>query len=260
MSSRYTLATLAALSAACGAAADPVKLKVTVENLAPENGAALSPFTVGFHDGSFNPFDAGAAAMPGIQNIAELGDGTDYLSEFAASQPQGVSGVITAMENAFGPGIFLPGGSGSMDFTVDSAANRFFSFGSMVVPSNDRFLGDDSPIELFDAAGNFIGQTITLLGSDIWESVTEEDGHFGAAFIEGQDAMDHIAEDGMIRLNDDFSAYEGVTTPAGYTFSVLPTGGAEIARITFTVVPAPGSAAILMLVGAATASRRRRTL
>lgn len=259
---RMILGPAIVLAASAGiAAAQPVQLQVTVENLSSGNAVALSPFTVGFHDGTFDAFDAGSSAGAGIQNVAEFGDGSQYLADFAAQQPNGVSGTIIATTNSFGPGIYLPGGAGSMVFTIDPSVNRFFSFGSMVVPSNDRFLGNDGgmDVELFDAGGNFVGQTLTLTGGDIWDAGTEVDGLFGAAFIVGQNAGDHVDQNGVVSHNWDFSAYAGAATPAGYNFVDLPTEMGGVARISFAVVPAPGAAALLGLAGLGAGVRRRRT-
>ncbi|MBK7403853.1 MAG: spondin domain-containing protein [Phycisphaerales bacterium] len=257
---RMILGTAIALAASAGiASAQPVQLQVTVENLSSSNGTALSPFTVGFHDGTFDAFDAGTAAGAGIQAVAESGDGTQYLADFMAQQPSGVSGTIIATTGGFGPGIFLPGGSGSMTFVVDPSVNRFFSFGSMVVPSNDRFLGNDGgmDVELFDAGGNFVGQDLMLMGSDIWDAGSEMDGTFGAAFIVGSDAGDHIAQGGVVGHSSDFSVYSGAMTPAGYDFVDLPMDGGAVARISFAVVPAPGAVALLGIAGLGVRRRRR---
>lgn len=257
MELRQSVAVAAMLAA--GASAQTVPLEVTFHNLSPMNGAGLSPFAATFHDGTWDAFDAGGMASPGVQILAELGDPAQYLAEFAAAQPQGVSGAVIAMDNAFGPGIYLPNGSGSMVFDVDPSIHRYFSFGSMVVPSNDRFVGNDSPtaIELFDAGGNFVGDSVVVLGSEIWDAGTEVDGIFGAAFIEGQDATDHIDQGGVIELNNDFSVWEGAMTPAGYNFIDLPNDNGGVVRISFRVIPAPSGLALLGL-GAAFACRRRR--
>lgn len=241
------------------AGAQPMDIEVTIESLSPSNGVAFSPFTLAFHDGTYDGFDAGNAAGTGIQKIAEFGDGTDYLTDFNGSQSDGVSGTLIATNGGFGPGIFLPGASGSMTFTLDPTNNRYMNFGAMVVPSNDRFFGNDDPmaVELFDAGGNFVGQSVMLYGRDIWDAGTEVDGPFGAAFIVGQDAGDHVDQNGVIETNYDFSVYDGSMTPAGYTFSDLPTMDGALARISFRVVPAPSSLALLGLGGLA-ATRRRR--
>lgn len=247
------------VGAAGSALAGGAQVQVTIESLAQANGVALSPFTVGFHDGSFDSFDNGSAANAATQNIAEFGNGAQWMTDFAASQPNGVAGVVVATTNAFGPGIYLPGATGSMTFNLDPAMNRFFSYGAMVVPSNDRFVGNDNPmgIEIFDAGGNFVASSFTVFASQIWDAGTEVDGTFGAAFIVGSSAGDHTPQAGVVSLNGDFSAYGGQATPAGYDFIGLPGPNDPVVRISFAVVPAPGATSMgLMTLGML--SRRRR--
>lgn len=257
---KHIIASAVIVAATAGAAlAGGTQVQVTIESLAPANGVALSPFTVGFHDGAFDSFDNGSAANSATQNVAEFGDGTQWMADFAASQPNGVGGVVTATTNAFGPGIYLSGATGSMTFNLDPAMNRYFSYGAMVVPSNDRFVGNDNPmgIEIFDAGGNFVASSFTVFASQIWDAGTEVDGTFGAAFIVGSNAGDHTAQGGVVSLNSDFSAYDGQATPAGYDFIALPGPNDALVRISFAVVPAPGAASIgLMTLGLL--SRRRR--
>ncbi|MBX3388883.1 MAG: spondin domain-containing protein [Phycisphaeraceae bacterium] len=244
---------------ACGAQAGVVQVRVKVESLVGANGVAFSPFTVAFHDGSWDAFNNGAAASTGIQNIAETGDGSAYLAAFGAAYAPGVSGVVAATLGGFGPGIYLPGASGTFDFAVDTAANRYFSFGSMVVPSNDRFFGNDSAtaVALFDGLGNFLNPIINLKGSDIWDAGTELDAPFGSAFIAGQSAGDHNAQGGVVGFHSDFSAYLNALTAAGYNFTNLPSAGDALARITFEIVPAPGVAGVFGFAGLAFLRRRR---
>lgn len=245
---------------ATAAQAAVVQVRVRVESLVAASGVAFSPFTVAFHDGSFDAFNSGAPAGLGIQNIAETGDGTAYLAAFGSAYGAGVSGTVAATVGGFGPGIFLPGATGSFVFTIDTAANRYFSFGAMVVPSNDRFFGNGSPtaVELFDGAGNFLNPMVNLKGSDVWDAGTELDAPFGSAFLAGQNAGDHNAQGGVVGLNSDFSAYANALTAAGYNFSNLPLGGDALARITFEVVPAPGAIFAFGFAGLAFGSRRRR--
>ena len=48
-----------------------VEVTVSIENLAPRNVNFLTPVWVGFHDGSFDSYDVGVAATPGLERIAE---------------------------------------------------------------------------------------------------------------------------------------------------------------------------------------------
>jgi hypothetical protein len=256
---KHFISAVGLLALAGGVAqADVVQVRVTVQNLAAPSGVAISPLTVAFHNGSWDAFNTGAAASTGVQNIAESGNGAAYLTAFTGANPQGVSGVVPATVNAFGPGIYLPGGSGSLVFTLDTSTNRYFSYGAMVVPSNDMFIGNDNPIgfALFDAAGNFLNPIITLHGGSVWDAGTEVNAPFGAAFLAGQNGGAHTAENGLITTSAGFSPYANLLTAAGYSFADLPGADTPIARITFEIVPTPGAA--LGLAGLATLRRRKR--
>jgi hypothetical protein len=236
----------------CAPPVSAVEVAIDVTNLAPAGGVALSPFFIGAHNGSFDPFNAGAAAGLGIETVAELGDVAPLTAEFTASQPAGVSGVVTATSGGFGPGIFLPGGSGSIVLDLDPAIHRYLTYASMVVPSNDYFVGNDSPtsIELFDAMGNFTASSVVVTANQIWNAGTEIDNVAGGpAFVVGQDAMTGMPEGGLVSLDDNLSIFSGAATPAGYTFNSLPTGNAQIARLSLSVVPEPAGI-VLALVGA----------
>ena len=157
---------------------------------------------------------------------------------------------MAASVNGFGPGIFLPGASGQVTLNLDPVQNRYLSYFAMVVPSNDRFIGNDSPteIELFDANGHFQSVLHTDTGSSIWDAGTEVDGLFGAAFITGSNATERTAQNGVIATDDDFSRYGNQPTPAGYTFNDLPNATSPLLTISATAVPEPGA---LWLLGSA---------
>lgn len=245
---------IAALALLAGSAvAEPVQLQVTVENLAPANSIAFSPLSVSFHSGIFDSFDLGSAANLGVASIAESGNGAEWFSAFAAADASATTGAI-------GGGPLTPGATASATFTVDAATSRFFSFGSMVVPSNDSFIGNDSPTayQLFDAAGNLAISEITQYGDDIWDAGSEVNGVFGAAFIAGSAGADRIAENGVItRSYTHLDQFNGLETGAGYTFDRQFAGDDAIYRISFAVVPTPGALSLLGM-GGLVALRRRR--
>ncbi|MEW6252831.1 MAG: spondin domain-containing protein [Planctomycetota bacterium] len=74
------------------AAADMVRVEVT--NNQPAGGFSVTPLWFAFHDGTFNAFDDNAAASPGIERLAELGDPSVLAIEFANSGANGVAGVL----------------------------------------------------------------------------------------------------------------------------------------------------------------------
>ncbi len=236
--------------------AGPVEIQVHVENLAPQNSVAFAPLRVGFHNGTFDSFNNGQSASDAIISIAEGGSGDAWFPAFAAAEPDATLGSV--LTNGGGP--LTPGATGTATFTIDPSINRFFTFGSMVVPSNDSFIGNDSPTQyqLLDEKGNLLISEIVQTGNDIWDAGSEVNGLFGSAFLQGQSNPDRIAEDGVVSFDfSQFDIYNGETTAAGYTFDRQFGGDDAIYRISFSIVPAPASTALLGL-GGMVAIRRRR--
>ena len=238
------------------ASAAPVQVRVSVRNLAPTNSVSFAPLRIGFHSGVYDSFNNGQAAGNAIISIAEGGSGSAWLPAFAAADPGATIGTV--VPNPAGP--LLPGASASSVFTVDPAANRFFSFGAMVVPSNDYFIGNDSPTQymLFDANGNLAISSIKQRARDIWDAGSELDGPFGAAFLMGSSNDDRIAQNGVV--NVDFaglSVFNGLTTAAGYVFNSQLGADTDVYEVSFEIVPAPSSFAALVVAGAVVGRRRR---
>lgn len=251
------LGALAVAAPVLAASAQPVQIRVTVENTAPTNSVAFAPLRLGFHSGTFDSFNNGEAATAPIISIAEGGSGADWFPAFAAADPDATLGTV--VPDPAGP--LTPGATASGVFTVDPAVNSFFSFGAMVVPSNDYFIGNDSPTQyqLFDANGDLQINSITQFGRDIWDAGSEVDGTFGAAFLEGSANADRIADDDTVGFDfADLDLFNGLTTAAGYTFDRQFGADDAVYRITFDVVPAPSTAGLLAL-GGLTALRRRRS-
>jgi len=246
-----------ALALSAGATAQPVVLRVTAENLSPQNGFSFAPVRIGFGNGSFDSFNNGETATAPIVSIAEGGSGSAWFPAFAAAEPGATLGTVVPMP----AGPLLPGASGTATFVVDPSANRFFTFAAMVVPSNDYFIGNDNPMrfELFDAMGNLNISSIDQHASDIWDAGSEVDGPFGAAFLVGSDNDDHIPEGGVVGLDfEGLDVFNGLQTAAGYTFQRQVSADDVVYRISFEVVPAPATAAMLGLVSLGALRRRRR--
>jgi PEP-CTERM motif len=148
--------------------------------------------------------------------------------------------------------------------SLDPALNRYFSFASMVVPSNDSFVGNDSPtaIPLFDAMGHFVAADFVLTGSDIWDAGTEVNQPTGAAYLVGQDATLGTDENSVVQavnLATQFTPYLGGMTPLGETFATVPGAGTAFVSVSFSVVPEPSALALAStaLCGLVFARRRR---
>lgn len=248
------LSALGLLLAAGSAQAETVRLTVTVQNLAPANGIAFAPLHVGFGAGSFDAFNLGAAATAPIISVAEGGAGGAWQAAFAAAEPDAVRGTIG--------GLLLSGASAQMSFLVDSASQGFFTFASMVVPSNDFFIGNDDPREyaLFDANGALQINQITLRANEIWDAGSEVFDPAAAAFV-GDNGL-RTDQNSVVAFNfAELAAFNGLLTGAGYNFQSGLGADSEVYRISFTAQPVPEPASIAMLLaglGVVGASLKRR--
>lgn len=248
---------LSALIVFAGAAsADVVLVRVSIQNMAPTNSLAFAPLRIGFNNGTYDSFNNGQTAGNEIVSIAEGGSGAAWFPAFAAADPTATLGTI--VPNPAGP--LLPGATGTATFSVDRSVNRFFTFGSMVVPSNDYFIGNDSPTQyaLFDINGNLSINTISQFGRDLWDAGSEATDPLNAAFLVGGNNDLRTPQNGVVNL--DFmglDAFNGLTTGAGYVFNRQFGSDDEIYRITFEIVPAPSAIGMLGLGGLALLRRRR---
>lgn len=251
---------LATLLAAGGAAlavapaAHAIAVKVSVENLAPADGTRLTPLFFAIHDGSVDLFDVGSPASPELERLAEDGNPGPLSTLFST----GSTGVV------FGPGgAFLPGETG--EFVLDlgtGIATAYFSYASMVIPSNDAFIGNSNPT-LYQVVngGVFVPQTIEIFGTNVYDAGTEVNNEATGtvAGLDQSTANTGDVEGGTVELHDGFIAN-------GRVLNAIPNGDFtqgvyNVARITVTEVPEPPTLALLASsLGMGVWLRRRRTL
>ena len=267
----HTLFAAALLSLAGGGAlAD--EISITIENTNPDEGFFLTPFWVSVHNGGFDSYNHGefATNFPGITEIAENGNTGPISDAFAASGAGAAGGVdATIIADTIGPPVFNPGESATFNLNVgDTMVNRYFSYASMVIPSNDLFVANGDPFahELFDVGGNFIGPVeILIFGRDVNDNGTEVNNAFGDAAFSANDGQS-VPEFAVIRSfftdagDDDYLAsFLGTQTVSGDTINEVFGADDLIARITIDVVPAPGAAALFGVALLGTRRRRRAT-
>lgn len=231
-------------------------IQVEVENLQPADGFYFTPLWVGVHDGSFDLFDVGTSATPGLELLAEEGSASVLSSEFMGS---GTDGVITSPGGFAGAPVFDPGETASAIFNL-GANDRFFSFATMIIPSNDGFFGNESATayEIFDANGNFNGPVdIILVGGDLWDAGTEVNDGQGAAFsANGGTSSD---ENGVVDVHPGLANFLGTGTAAGTTIGSIPGADTPVVRISIRQVPEPTSFGfVAALLGVASIGRRRK--
>ena len=114
----------------------PLRYEVTIENLT--GAQPLTPPVLVGHNGDADVFETGTAASAPLANLAENGD---------------VSGLVAALEGAAGvrsidvaattAGPLVGGESVTLEIDVPRDA-RYLSFASMLICSNDGFVGGDS--------------------------------------------------------------------------------------------------------------------
>ncbi|MEO0574531.1 MAG: spondin domain-containing protein [Pseudomonadota bacterium] len=183
---------------------------VTVENAAPSRGAVQTPVWVGIHDGSFDIYDRnvplgaeGLVRAPAVERLAEDGTTGPISEEFSATNSYSPQTVL------FGPtGPLVPGDSSSTTLQVNPESDRYFSYASMVVPSNDAFIANGNPLahEIFDKRGRFVGETFAVSGAEILDAGTEvNDEVAGNTAFLAQAAPDTgIVENGTVVLHEGF--------------------------------------------------------
>lgn len=248
---------LAAISAAGAASAVPVDVTVTIENLAPANSVSFAPLRLGFNNGSFDAFNIGDVATAPIISIAEGGSGSAWLPAFAAADPTATIGSID--------GALLPGQTRSATFSVDSAVNAYFTFAAMVVPSNDFFIGNDSPTahRLLNADGTLALTSISQTAGQIWDAGSESFDPAAAAFVVGANNDLRTPQNSVVSFNfAELYGFNGAATAGGYTFNNQLTGSSPVYRISFAVAPVPEPSTYALLAGGLLAigfAARRRT-
>lgn len=183
---------------------------VTVENSAPSRGTAQTPFWIGIHDGEFDLYDRGVAlgaeglvAAPAVERLAEDGAVGPLNAEFAATEPTSPQSIL------FGPaGPLVPGDVSSVTLQVDPQLDRYFSYASMILPSNDAFIANGNPLahQLFNDRGRFVGKSFAVSGAEVLDAGTEVNDEIATntAFL-GQAAPDTgITENGVVELHPGF--------------------------------------------------------
>ncbi|MBE9077386.1 spondin domain-containing protein [Romeria aff. gracilis LEGE 07310] len=199
-------------------------LVFTVENLQPEGGTFYTPLWLGVHDGTFDLYDRNGPARQGLERLAEDGTVAAISAEFVAEQlgVGGIDGTIFGNEGV--PGPIDPGETAQIILDVDDpAATQFFTWGTMVIPSNDAFLattGDPLGEPIFDADGNFLGPiTIERFGNEVLDAGTEANTELGAAFLNQTMLDEGTPENGVVVQHPGFNGSEG--NPNGTPVNIL---------------------------------------
>ncbi|MEL6532690.1 MAG: spondin domain-containing protein [Pseudomonadota bacterium] len=241
-----------------GGTAHAATFDITVTNEAETGGLFLTPFLFVTHNGSFDAFDAGERSSGALQALAEEGDVSGLIGEAGAFS----TGVGANPGGFGGPPVLDPGESATVRFSVDPDNERFLSFFSMIIPSNDTFIGNEDPMayEIISDTGGVLAQTIEVFGNQAWDSGTEANDGSGAAFSSAGGARTDTPFE-TVQQAGDLSFLLGQPTVAGTTINQVPGAGQLLASIEIAPVPVPASLPLLAFgLGAmAFAARRKRS-
>lgn len=224
------------------------RVVVTVENLAPNMGTFQTPFWVAFHDGNFDIYDRDQPASllfpsfpEALERLAEDGTTSVIAQAFLA---QGFGSVEATLAGPEGP--IAPGDIVTQSFLLDpnAASSRYFSYASMVIPSNDAFVANGNPLAhpLFDAQGQFVAEPFFITGEQVLDAGTEINDELPAntAFF-GQAAPNTgVDENGNIILHAGFNPVGsgGILDAARFAAADFTQAGYPVVRISFSSAPA----------------------
>ncbi|MGB3511712.1 MAG: spondin domain-containing protein [Microcoleaceae cyanobacterium] len=217
---------------------------VFVENLAPEDGVVLSPMWVGFHNGTFDIFNPGEEAEEFLERLAEdatIDSSEDFPVTIGTAFADFVeSGLGTTQGTIAVPGQIFPGELAVERFVLPpetlETTSRYFSYGSMILPSNDAFVANGNPLafEVYDENGDFEGGEFIVAGSNVWDAGTEVNDEIpeNTAFFGQEEPDTGDDENGVVNLHPGF-------IPNGDILTAFPGGdftedGYQVARITIS--------------------------
>lgn len=247
--------------------ASATTLKITFENLAPSNGFFFTPVYGAFHGNTgFDLFNVGDPASPLFESLAEDGNFGPLRDDRVANFPNSQGVALNA-----GVGPIGPQSSASAMIDVDGSINSHFVFATMLIPSQDAFIGLDQSVMLFDTNGKFIRPfSLTFDASDIYDAGTEDNSdNANVAFLNQAAPNLGADENGVIALHGGLSDAildAGFVGPGGaFAFDrnaadFTQSNFGPVARITITAVPEPSSMAGLglALLGLAAVRHRRK--
>ena len=261
------------------------RIRVEVSNNAPNGGVVLTPVWAGFHDGSFDNFQVGSTVSAGLESIAEDGAVGARSTEFnsVAGRVDINTGGTAAIASPSGPGPIEPGETESRLFDIATdGSNSFFSFASMVLISNDYFIGNDNALDISSVlnGGGPISLTAGLPESRLlYDAGTEEnDFNFsaanGAPFFglgggqtENNQGTDENSVVSLISaagnpfaafLNPDSLGPDGVPANFDFNDTSLYSNGIATITISAVAVPEPGSISLIAAASCCGLLRRRR--
>jgi hypothetical protein len=212
-------------------------ISITVENLAPPKGTVLSQLWFGFHDGSFVVYKSGSPASPALERLAEDGNTGPLTVDFNRSGSGVVQGTVFGSDNVLN--VIAPSSVTSMKVSIDpkDPHSKYFSYATMIVPSNDAFIANEDPKahKIIDDQGNFLGAEILVLGSEVHDAGTEVNDEAPFHAVGAGPILIHnagVVENGTVKLHEGYKPGGSILTNPAFANANFKVGGYRVARIT----------------------------
>lgn len=131
---------------------------VSVTNLTPNQ--PMSPLAVLTHNSDFMLFEVGQSASVALEQLAEEGSNAELIA-FSQSDENVIQGIA-------GNGLLFPGNSDEVTISVDVDEEGYLSVASMLVNTNDAFVGETG-LSLKDME---VGESFQM-NMNVWDAGTE---------------------------------------------------------------------------------------
>ncbi|MGF1757722.1 spondin domain-containing protein [Photobacterium sagamiensis] len=152
------IAIVASVGLLAGCPLEQRSYTVTVKNLT--SNQPLSPVALLVHDAQYRLFSIGEASSNALERLAEAGDNSAVLAEKETNEHINYS--------FSGTGVILPGSSDTISFTIDPAIGNQMSLASMLVNTNDGFIGETRiNIDTLE-----VGDSLNI-NMNVWDAGTE---------------------------------------------------------------------------------------
>ena len=199
---------------------------ITVKNQAAQRAGLQTPVWGGIHDGSFDIYDRDAElgssetnqnliSRESVERLAEDGMTGPITEEFSLLQPESEQTTFVAPSGPLSPGSMV-----STTLNINNPlVERYFSYASMVIPSNDAFVANGSPIahEIFNDSGQFVAKDFIVAGSEVLDAGTEINDELASntAFLNQTAPNTGSDENGVVTLSSGFASPGELSYPNG---------------------------------------------
>jgi len=199
---------------------------VTVKNQAMPRGGLQTPVWAGIHDGTFDIYDRDSSlgysevnqnliSRESVERLAEDGMTEPISEEFSTQQPEAAQVTFVAPSGPLSPGSQV---SATLNIS-NPLFDRYFSYASMVIPSNDAFVANGNPMshEIFDDNGQFVAKGFVVAGSEVLDAGTEINDELASntAFLNQAEPDTGSDEKGVVTLSPGFAPAGTLSYPNG---------------------------------------------